>query len=210
MRIVPMALALVICACADRPSPIQTAIELTKSSGTPMPLVALTPLDVSSQVAIDSLEASWNGRASTDALAEALAALAAEHPPSEPLLLQRVAMLRFERASRAQQGLDRAIAAGSDLRKLAPDSPETLYLEGWIPWTLLGTRTSPVSPADMRTFVQSVVARWGTLLEKFPTYQGPHGVDAADIAREVERFRAMLAHMPAAPVPDSPPPSPHP
>ncbi len=205
MRIVPMALGFVICGCADRPSPIQTAIELASPSGSPMPLVALTPLDVSSQIAIDALETSWNGRAATDGLADALAALAAEHPPSEPLLLQRVAMLRFQRASGAQQGLDRAIAAGSELRKRAPDSSETLYLEGWIPWTLLGTRASPMSPSDMRTFVQTVVSRWGALLETFPNYKGPHGVDAADIAREVQRFRGMLAHLPPAPAPDAPP-----
>lgn len=211
MRVVPMALGFVICACADHPSPIQTAIELARPSGEPMPLVALAPLDVSSQTAIDLLEASWSGRSATDALADALQALAAEHPASEPLLLQRVAMLRLEGASGAQQGFDRAVEVGRVLRKLAPENPETLYLEGWIPWTLLGTRTTPMRPADMRTFVQSLVSRWGTLIDRFPNYKGPHGVDAADIAGQVQHFKAVLAQLPpdssgGAPLPEPPNP----
>lgn len=197
-------------ACDD-PRPLDLLGEdLRRPSHRPVDLVALSELDVSSQDALDALEERYGQRPGKGALAELLERVAARPGLDHPVLLQRIALLRAELAAAfqggdgGQPGFEAVIKAGTRLRERAPDSPEAMFIEGWIPYRLMrpDDRRPLVLSDELVTFAESVRDRWRALVTRHPDFLGPRGLDARAITERVTAIEAALeaARTPALPV----------
>ncbi len=170
----------------------------------------LMPLDVSSQDALDALEARYGTRPGKAALVDLLERLAARPGLDHPVLLQRIALLRaelaaaFQSGESGQSGFEAVIAAGTRLRERAPDSAEAMFIEGWIPYRLMrpDDRRPLVLSEELVPFAESVRDRWRALVTRHPDFLGPRGLRASDVSGRVEAIEAALR---AAATPATPP-----
>ncbi len=207
-----LAAAASLAACDDLRPLRPLAVDLTVPVHQTPDTQPLAPVDLASQAGLDAFEARWLPRPGAAALADFLDALASPaegNRPSRglvnPLLLQRVALLRADVAALRGDGLEGVIRAGTRLREAAPGAPDTLFVEGYIPWRFLRAVDDAERPltlsAELVPFAESVRERWTQLLALKPDYRGPRDRDAAWLRQAVASLDAALAARAATPAP---------
>jgi hypothetical protein len=202
-QLVPaLAAAAALAACDDLRPLRPLAIDLRTPPNQAPDRLALAEVDLASHAGLDAFEARWLPRPGAGALADFLEALLAapERPAAglgSPLLLQRVAILRADVAAVRGDGLETVIRAGTRLREAAPDAPDTLFVEGYIPWRFLRAVDEPRRPLNLSPelvpFAASVRERWTQLLARKPDYRGPRGRDASWLKAAIAELDAALA-----------------
>ncbi len=205
-------MSLLLSACPDAPSHVGTAIDLTKPSMRPSPRTPLEPLRLTTQADFDALEQRFDSVRDPFTLIAILERLAATAKPAEReadiLLLVRLAMLYIDndKVARETTGtnlVDKALAIGTRLRKDAPKSPHTLFLQGYIPYASMdGTAERPLLVMNnTRQFVSACGEQWRALTTAVPDYDGPRTLDHARLREIVAAIDAALAALPGATTP---------
>lgn len=201
-------MSLFLSACPDAPSHVGTAIDLTKPATRPSPRTPLEPLSLLTQADFDTLEARFDTVRDPFTLIAILERLAANAKPVEreadALLLVRLAMLYVDndKVSRQTTGtnlVDKALAIGTRLRKDAPKSLHTLFLQGYIPYAAMGgtAERSLVVMDETRQFVGACRDQWRALTTAAPDYDGPRTYDHKRLREIVAAIDTALAVPPA-------------
>jgi hypothetical protein len=165
------------------------------------------PARLASHADFDALERDVVDRAGPEALVTALTLLAEKADPAtrptDVILLVRLAMLYRDHDSRGEGWLQRALELATRLSKEAPTAPDTRFLQGYIPFAVLGGsdgRDPVLDSRDARTkqFSEACVAQWKQLAADHPDYVGPRKFTAARIRQAVANLEAATAVVPPA------------
>ena len=189
-----------VAACDGGWPPAPTLDEpLTAQATAPATTIPLAPYRLETQADFDALEGSWKNRRALADLVDVYTALAeAADPaarPADALLLQRLAILLIRtRPTAAWVTLATRIA--DRLNRVAPNSPHTRYLDGFIKRVLLQATASEraliVSEYNKQA-PEAVIADWSHLLAAAPAYDGPGDHDGAAIRADLEALAQGLA-----------------
>lgn len=197
--------------------------DLSVPATAPAARIPFVPLTLATQADFDALEDRYlTGRANGEliALLERLATHATPaSKPEDALLLMRLAVL-YHAADLEARGagqsnggfLQKALALGTRLRAEAPQSPHTLFLQGYIPFAFLGgsAERALVLTADTRELAAGCRDQWRALLAAAPDYDGPHALDHGLVQATVARLDDALAQLGTLPSEDAPAPAPTP
>jgi hypothetical protein len=199
-HLLPASLIL-LSACPDRSPPPNPILDLTRPANGPAPRAELVAVDLTSHAAFDELERTLVERQGPDTLIAALAAMAEKADPAkrpaDAILLTRLAMLYRDHDGDREGFLEKALDLATLLAKAAPKAPDTLFLQGYIPFAFIGgsdTRDAIIDPTDsrMRQFGEACLNQWRNLVESHPTYAGPRGFTAERLRIAVKTLSAAL------------------
>ena len=141
----------------------------------------------------DRVEAQFVARASLPELLELYNAVLVRRP-DDPLLLMRTALLVVEGPG-ASRSLARAFGLSDRLRQVAPDAADTEYLRIALERVVVRDPMTGAFfvPAGQESIARQLEEHLRAFIQANPTYHGPHGATVAELQKELDTLRAVIA-----------------